>query len=415
MRVTAARLHRQTRGAPWLSPRHTGSRDADLALLVVRPDELPDGIRACLSSGVQAVAALGPALAGTGATALDSDLLAACADAGVRLLGPDSAGLVNTDPTEGFDASTLPLTPRRGDVCLAGSTRRQLATVAGLLDAVDVGLSVVVGLGHAADIGADDVVAFADRDSRSRVTVICLDGPPSVGLGILPTGGRTTVVVYQPPGAPPHAMPAVAPGTIVTRSWTELADTVVLLLCQPRPRGREIAVVAETSAAAAAAESAVESVGLAPAMVTQHTEMRTRLLVPTAVHTGGLVVLPPDTDPVSVGLVLRTLADDPGVDAIICAVNLDQGPGGGPAPVLTSVSHDYPDVTIVSALPVAAARVKPRPGGVPALPDFRRAAAALANVRDEREGQSPPRGASWTAARPASSRAIGTRGGEQET
>jgi len=380
LRISTSRLHHSARRPPWLSPQHAVESGADLAVLVVRPDELRDAVQACLRSGIRAVASLGPSLATRPEPQAD-ELAAACAEAGVRLLGPDSCGLLNTDPAQAFDATTMPFAVRAGEVCLVGTTRREVTAVTALLDVMGVGLSLLVSLGEGADITAADVLAFAAEDRRSRVTVVCLDGPASEDLSLVDVDGGTTVVLYHPPGAAPRPELVPPAGAIVTRSWMELADTVVVLLCQPRPSGRRVAVVTTSPTTLAAADEMVESVGLLVADVTQHTEMRTRLVVPMATHTGGLVLLPAGTEPGDVGLVLRTLADDPGVDVVVLAT------GSGPwrpadlSAFLDDVSRDYPHVTFVSAGPAAGAPAARRPGTVPTLPDFRRAAVALANAR----------------------------------
>jgi succinyl-CoA synthetase alpha subunit/GNAT superfamily N-acetyltransferase len=394
LRVTAARLHRSARRPAWLSPQHA-TRGADLAVLVVRPNELSDAVQACLRAGVRAVAALGPSLDPDAAPPAQG-IAAACAEAGTRLLGPDSFGLLNTDAAQAFDATTLPFRARSGEVCLVAASRRHAAAVAGLLDVVGVGLSIVVGVGQGADLTAADVVAFADEDPRSRVTVVCLDGPAAEDAIALDGNGGTTVVLCVPPGASLPSLPGPPLGAIVTRSWIELADTVVLVLCQPRPQGRRVGMVTTSALVASATDDALESAGLFTADVTQHTEMRTRLIVPDATHTGGVVVVPPDTDPRDVGVVLRTLADDPGVDALIVAVELGAAREQAPeeareeargdtreelATVLDQVARDCPRVTIVAMGPQDGAPATPRAGTVPTLPDLQRVVGALANVR----------------------------------
>ena len=393
--VTAARVRRGpgrgTQPGPWLWARRPIVGGIDLAILAVQPDELPDAVRASLQAGARAIAAISADGGPVCSSAAADDLVAACADAGVRLLGPGSAGLLNTDPVVRLDASTVPLSVRSGEVCLVTGTRRQAVTIAGLLDVMNVGLSTLVVLGEAVDITAADVLAFAAEDPRSRVAVVCLDGPTLDQL--VGTGSATdlTVVAYRPAGwSPPLLDPTSLPdGVVVARNWMDLADTVTLLLSQPRPAGPHAAVLTTSTAASCTASLAVEGAGLLPASVTQHTEMRTRLLVPAATHTGGSVTVPAGTDPASIGLVLRTLAEDPGVDVIICAV--DPAPSGGArlAEVLDGVSRDNPDVTIVSAVPLVRPAVvppsgAPTPGRVPCLPDLRRAASALANARRPR-------------------------------
>ncbi|MEO7234265.1 MAG: hypothetical protein ABIW80_02700, partial [Lapillicoccus sp.] len=67
-----------------------------------------------------------------------------------------------------------------------------------------------------------------------------------------------------------------------SRPLPSAADAVVLLLTQPRPAGRRTAVVASAAGVCAAAAAALEQAGLLPADVTQHCDMRTRFVAPTA-------------------------------------------------------------------------------------------------------------------------------------
>jgi succinyl-CoA synthetase alpha subunit/GNAT superfamily N-acetyltransferase len=381
--VTTARVQRGPGREPWLSARRPIPDGIDLAIVAVRPGELHDAVRASLRAGVRAIAALAPAGDADSSSSAVDDLVATCAHGGVRLLGPGSSGLVNTDPEVRLDASTVPLSIRAGEVCLVAGSRRQAVTIAGLFDVMSVGVSTLVVLGEAGDINAADVLAYAAEDPRTRVAVVSLDGPTPSQLDNAGTNTDLTVVAYRPAGWAPSPLDPTSPppGVVVTRTWMELADTVILLLSQPRPAGRETALVTTTPAASRDAELALEAAGQLPATVTQHTEMRTRLLAPAAARTGGSVIVPAGTDLTTIGAVLRTLAEDPGVDAIVCA--MDRPRPGSPrlAETLDGVSRDHPDVTIVSAVPLTRPAGAPTLGRVPWLPDLQRVARALANVR----------------------------------
>jgi acyl-CoA synthetase (NDP forming) len=378
--VSTARVRHDPARGPWLSAPRPIPDSVDLAILAVRPNELRDAVDSCVRAGARAILAMAPG-GGQAWSSLDAELAAVCASAGVRLLGPGSGGVVNTDPDVRLDASTWPLSIRAGEVCLVAGSRRQAVTIAGLLDVMDVGLSTVFMLGDAVDVTAADVLAFAAEDPRTRVAVVSLDGTALDQLRSLWAATDLAVVAFVPPGGKPpldHGSPP--PAVIVARTWMELADAVVLLLCQTRPAGPRAAVLTTTTAAGRAADRVLEDAGLLTATVTQHTEMRTRMLLPAAAHTGGSVTAPAGTDPTTFGLVLRTLADDPGVDAIICAVDPVRSRSASLAETLDSVSRDYPDVTLVSAVPLTRPGGRPRLGLVPCMPDLHRAARALANV-----------------------------------
>ena len=148
-----------------------------------------------------------------------------------------------------------------------------------------------------------------------------------------------------------------------SRPLPSATDAVALLLTQPRPAGRRVAVVASGADVSAAAAAALEEAGLLPADVTQHCDMRTRFVAPTATHTGGSVILPRGTADASLRAVLATLAEDPGVDAVVVAVDPTPWPGAQLARTLDAVSREYPRVTVVAAFPSRAP-----PGTWPSAP-----------------------------------------------
>jgi hypothetical protein len=168
---------------------------------------------------------------------------------------------------------------------------------------------------------------------------------------------------------------------IVTRTWMELVDALELLLCQPRPTGPRTAVFSTSPEASSAAMAALDDANLLPAEVTQHTEMRTRLVVPGATHTGWLVTVPPTSDIAQMALGMATLAEDPGVDAIVCVADAPTPEASRQvADMLDRLSADHPEMTLVSA--AALTPGQPDAGNrVPTVPGIDRAMRAVANVR----------------------------------
>jgi acyl-CoA synthetase (NDP forming) len=154
-----------------------------------------------------------------------------------------------------------------------------------------------------------------------------------------------------------------------------------LLLCQPRPTGPRTAVFSTSPEASSAAMAALDDANLLPAEVTQHTEMRTRLVVPGATHTGWLVTVPPTSDIAQMALGMATLAEDPGVDAIVCVADAPTPEASRQvADMLDRLSADHPEMTLVSA--AALTPGQPDAGNrVPTVPGIDRAMRAVANVR----------------------------------
>jgi acyl-CoA synthetase (NDP forming) len=170
-------------------------------------------------------------------------------------------------------------------------------------------------------------------------------------------------------------------GSVTNQLRHQRADAHALLLRQPRPRGPRTAVVTADDASRSRAASALDDAGLLPASVTQHTEMRTRLVAPAATHRGGSVTCPV-TAGTCLGDVLATLAEDPGVDAVLVAVDPVEWPGGQLADTLDGVSARFPRTTVVAVGAFAGRGGCHGVGRVPTFADLPRAAQALAATLD---------------------------------
>jgi acyl-CoA synthetase (NDP forming) len=170
-------------------------------------------------------------------------------------------------------------------------------------------------------------------------------------------------------------------GSVTNQLPHQRADARALLLRQPRPRGPRTAVVTADDVARTRAASALDDAGLLPASVTQHTEMRTRLIAPAATHTGGSVTCPAAAG-ACLGDVLATLAEDPGVDAVLVAVDPAEWPGGQLADTLDGVSARFPHTTVLAVGPFAGRGGSHGVGRVPTFADLRRATQALAATMD---------------------------------
>ena len=178
-----------------------------------------------------------------------------------------------------------------------------------------------------------------------------------------------------------EASPSPDDRVIVTRTWMELVDTMELLLRQPRPTGPRTAVFSTSPEASSAAMAALDDANLLPAEVTQHTEMRTRLVVPGATHTGWLVTVPPTSDITQMALGMATLAEDPGVDAIVCVADAPTPEASRQvADMLDRLSADHPEMTLVSAAALSPGQ-QDAGNRVPTVPGMDRAMRAVANVR----------------------------------
>ncbi len=360
---------------------------ADLAVVAVAPGEEMAAARSCVVAGAGALAVLGTPPAArmsgaartAGAAAAEADVAALRRlgrDAGIRVLGPGSLGLVTTDPATGVDLALLRRQGRAGAVGLVSDSAPITAAVLAALHSRGMGVSTLVDTGLGADVGPCDLLACAQADPRTAVAALCLHAVTDIaaltravraaslpvlllaGAGLDGDGGLGgDGAVRDTVGG--DGLDAWCRATGVTRvgSPQELADTAALLVGQPGPRGRRVAVLGNVRDAGERARRRCNECGLLPPDLTQHTDARLRLLLPAAATVTGVVDATRPASPEQLRLALGTLAEDPGVDAVV--VLLEPRFHLGPAAIqalLEQASAEFRRITFISGHPLGAGR-----------------------------------------------------------
>lgn len=184
---------------------------------------------------------------------------------GLRAFGPASLGVINADPQVRLNASPAPM-PRPGSVGLFTQSAG-VATLA-LARAIErrCGLSTFIATGAFADITANDVIQFWAEDADTQICLLSLDaiGNPRKFFRVLrrlalekhvvvftPSRALGTARHYDLPGlisAPAGALDEVISrsGAMVVQRRDTMFDIAQILARQPLPRGRKVALIANS-------------------------------------------------------------------------------------------------------------------------------------------------------------------------
>ncbi|MEH0110025.1 GNAT family N-acetyltransferase [Tersicoccus sp. MR15.9] len=255
----------------------------DLAVIAVSYAEVLPTVHACAAAGVRGL------LVATGGYADDAEhgqdrqheLVRVARAHGMRLIGPASLGIVNTDPAVRLNASGLaPI--ERGVL----GVFTQSAALGVLMDAAArrrcLGVSHVVSAGNRADVSGNDVMQFWEDDPGTAVVGLYLE---SIGNArkfsrIARRLARSKPVIVAksdtmglqlPPGhaartsqAPIGALDAMMrqSGVIRVRTSEKLMEVAQLLVSQPLPVGGSLGVVANSLALGEVVADAAREAGL---------------------------------------------------------------------------------------------------------------------------------------------------------
>ncbi|MBV2151615.1 GNAT family N-acetyltransferase [Kitasatospora sp. SUK 42] len=260
----------------------------DLAVIAVPEGAVPAAVAECGAHGVQGLVVVTAGYAETGLEGRDRQraLVRQARAAGMRVIGPNAFGLINTDPERPLNASLAPHLPDRGGFgifCQSG------AIGVALLESAHkrgLGVSSFASVGNRSDVSGNDFLQYWAEDEATAVVLLYLEsfGNPRKFTRIARrlAAAKPIVVVKGarhtgslPPG---HAVPATATGlrdaTVdalfeqagVTRvsTITELFDTGELLAQQPLPPGDRVAVVGNSDSLGLLTYDALLSAGLRP-------------------------------------------------------------------------------------------------------------------------------------------------------
>lgn len=313
----------------------------DLAVIAVPATRALEVAEECGRKGVQALVMLTAGfreVGGEGATR-QSELVRICRQNGMRLIGPNCIGVINTDPAAPMNATFGPVVPPAGRVGLATQSGALALAAIDFTAARDVGFSSVVSMGNKADISGNDLLGYWHTDPRTDVILLYLEsfGNPRKFGRFARSIGRTKPIVALKSGRSSVGARATAShtgallaasdvtvdalfrqaGVVRTDTLDEMLHVADLLVHQPLPAGRRVAVVTNAGGPAVMCADTCEAHGLELPALSAATQARLRQLLPPEAS----VVNPVDMLAAATAdhyrQVVHIVAEDPNVDSVI--------------------------------------------------------------------------------------------------
>ncbi len=256
----------------------------DLAVVAVRAEMVADVILDCAAKGVRGLVVISSGFAEIGDEGRKRQryLVGLARSYGMRVIGPNALGVINTAPGVELNATLSPVMPSRGRVaffCQSGALGVPiLADMAGR----GLGLSSFVSAGNRADVSGNDLMQYWYSDEATEVVLLYLESlgnPRKFSRVSRRLAGRKPVVALKsgratqgvPVGQmvrrsqlPPASIESMfrQSGLIRVDTTGELFDVAQLLAHQPLPKGRRVAIVSNSDALTLLALDTMASCGL---------------------------------------------------------------------------------------------------------------------------------------------------------
>ncbi|GHH81796.1 hypothetical protein GCM10017771_04590 [Streptomyces capitiformicae] len=263
----------------------------DLAVVAVPAEYVPEIVAECGEHGVQGLVILSAGYAESGPEGRERqrELVRQARTYGMRIIGPNAFGIINTAPDVRLNASLAPEMPRSGriglfaqsgaiGIALLSRLHRRGGGVTGV-----TGVSTFVSSGNRADVSGNDVLQYWYEDPDTDVVLMYLESignPRKFARLARRTAAVKPLVVVQGArhGAAPqgHAVRATRlphttvsavlrqAGVIRVDTITDMVDAGLLLARQPLPAGPRVAILGNSESLGMLTYDACLSEGLRP-------------------------------------------------------------------------------------------------------------------------------------------------------
>jgi len=259
--------------------------DVDLALIAVPAPLVAKVTDECGRKGVRGIVVISDGFKERGGEGVqrEQELRDIALGHGMRIVGPNCMGVINTDLAINLNASFSLVYPPPGNVAFLSQSGALGLSILEYANNLNMGISTFVSVGNRADISSNDMLQYWEQDQATKIILLYLEsfGNPRKFAriarrvsGVKPIvavkGGSSTAgsrAASSHTGA--LATPQIASdalfhqaGIIRVNTLEELFNVATLLSNQPVPRGKRVAIVTNGGGPGIIAADACEHYGL---------------------------------------------------------------------------------------------------------------------------------------------------------
>jgi len=314
--------------------------DVDLAVVVVPAGSVFEVLEQCAEKHVRGLVVISAGFAELGGehSANEHQLVEIARRNGMRLVGPNCMGIVNTNPAVRMNATFAPYQPTPGRVGFSSQSGALGIELLGQAAALGLGVSTFVSVGNKADVSGNDLLQHWEDDPDTDVILLYLEsfGNPRKFARVARRVARTKPIIAVKSGrtragrraasshtaalaSPDHAIDALfrQAGVIRVDTLEQLLDTARVIEHQPLPAGRRLAIISNGGGPGILAADAAENMGLEVPELTAPTQETLRSFVSPDATVRNPIDLVASAPASHYERALRTVLNDADVDAVL--------------------------------------------------------------------------------------------------
>ena len=310
----------------------------DLVVIAVPAEMVPAAARDAVAkkAGAVVVVASGFKEAGPEGRALEDELIAICRRGGVRLLGPNCLGVINTAIR--MNASFSRRIPQAGSMAIFSQSGALCTAMMDIADERELGVSKAISIGNKADITEVDVLEALAEDEDTRVIVGYLedisDGDRFVKAAEAASNRKPVVILKAGTTTAGSRAAANHTGVLVGKdtaygaafkragicradTFDALFDSATALALQPTPKGDRVLIITNSGGSGTISADAVEKAGLTVAPLGEELARQLRRALPDAAFIDNPIDISAAAEPRHYAAAIDIAAAEGSFDAVL--------------------------------------------------------------------------------------------------
>ena len=310
----------------------------DLVVIAVPAEMVPAAASEAVAkkAGAVVVVASGFKEAGPEGRALEDELIAICRRGGVRLLGPNCLGVINTAIR--MNASFSRRIPQAGSMAIFSQSGALCTAMMDIADERELGVSKAISIGNKADITEVDVLEALAEDEDTKVIVGYLedisDGDRFVKAAEAASNRKPVVILKAGTTTAGSRAAANHTGVLVGKdtaygaafkragicradTFDALFDSATALALQPTPKGDRVLIITNSGGSGTISADAVEKAGLNVATLGEELALQLRRALPSAAFIDNPIDISAAAEPRHYAAALDIVAAEGSFDAVL--------------------------------------------------------------------------------------------------
>ncbi|WP_297611443.1 acetate--CoA ligase family protein [uncultured Sutterella sp.] len=312
----------------------------DLAVIVVNASRVLEAIDQCHAKGIKGLVVISAGFKETGAEGakLELELLERVRAHGMRMVGPNCLGVVNTNPEISLDACFAESLPVAGDIGFVSQSGALGGGILNILKDLNLGFAQFVSIGNQADVNAETALEYWENDPEVKQILLYMESiPDPVNFRRLASriSKKKPVLALKAGRSAAGASAASShtgslaggdraadallkqSGVIRELSLRELFSSAKVFANCPIPKGDRVAIVTNSGGPGIMATDAVCGHGMQMAQISDETKAKLREFLPAAASVKNPVDMIASAPLEHYRRTVETVLADPEVDMVM--------------------------------------------------------------------------------------------------